>query len=339
MAELRGHSRQSRPLSRVWPRNLAAVSVIIPVYDRPRLVLRTLASVLAQPFEDFEVIVVDDGSSPPLVFPAHVIAEGRGRVSVFRKENGGASSARNFGMARAKGDYLLFLDSDDVLETNAIGDLMAACRGADIVFGGWRTLYEPTGYDVETHPQTPFTDGYANAVAGGWVTGSFAISRRKAPLFEEGRAVWEVAKFTMDALEEWGTVSRCQATVVAIHHHEEEHRISIAHDHFDPAQTGLFFAAQKQRLADRGLLSDERTLALDQRLLTCFRSLLHHGRLDTAKSLYRSIDWRLAGLHGARHPGSLEWCARNAGWVGAVAFVRIHALASAVGLRQSSGAT
>lgn len=86
-------------------------SVVIPVYDRATTLRAAIRSVLAQREQDFEIIVVDDGSHDN---PAEVVqAMGDGRVSLFRQENRGGGAARNAGIARAGGQFIAFLDSDD----------------------------------------------------------------------------------------------------------------------------------------------------------------------------------------------------------------------------------
>jgi len=89
-----------------------AVSVIIPTYNRAALVQEAVASVLAQSCRNFEVLVVDDGSTDDTVAALAPYAE---PVKVLRRESrGGVSAARNTGMAAARGEWLAFLDSDDL---------------------------------------------------------------------------------------------------------------------------------------------------------------------------------------------------------------------------------
>jgi glycosyltransferase involved in cell wall biosynthesis len=88
------------------------VSIIIPTYNRLSMLKEAVNSVLAQDFEDFELIVVDDGSTDGTA--GEMIKSG-GRVKLLQhKENRGVSTARNYGMTHAKGKYIGFLDSDDL---------------------------------------------------------------------------------------------------------------------------------------------------------------------------------------------------------------------------------
>src|SRR3712207_2443148 len=111
-------------------------SVVIPVYNRAALVGATLDSVLGQEFEgEFEVVVVDDGSTDET--PA-VLARYGERVRVLRQENAGPGAARNLGIRTARGEYVAFLDSDDLwfpwtLSTYA--EIIESCARPSFVAG------------------------------------------------------------------------------------------------------------------------------------------------------------------------------------------------------------
>ena len=89
-------------------------SVIIPVYNKEHCVERTINSVLAQTYGDFEIIIVDDGSTDNSLRVVSAINDNR--IKVFHKENEGVSIARNYGVERAEGEYICFLDADDEWE-------------------------------------------------------------------------------------------------------------------------------------------------------------------------------------------------------------------------------
>jgi glycosyltransferase involved in cell wall biosynthesis len=88
------------------------VSVIIPTYNRSALLKEAIASVLAQTMPDLEIIVVDDGSTDDTRAVVEVLPDNR--IRYFYKPNGGVSSARNYGISKTNGDYIAFLDSDDL---------------------------------------------------------------------------------------------------------------------------------------------------------------------------------------------------------------------------------
>ena len=86
-------------------------SVVIPTYNRADLLRETLESVFRQEDRDFEVIVVDDGSKEDL---SSIEADYAGRITFVRQANAGPAEARNNGVRNSQGDYVAFLDSDDV---------------------------------------------------------------------------------------------------------------------------------------------------------------------------------------------------------------------------------
>lgn len=87
------------------------ISVIIPLYNKEASIAQTLRSVLSQSYHDFEVVVVDDGSTDGSVAIVEALVDPRLRL--IRQENGGPSKARNTGVSYAKGEWILFLDGDD----------------------------------------------------------------------------------------------------------------------------------------------------------------------------------------------------------------------------------
>ncbi|HOF33112.1 MAG TPA: glycosyltransferase [Spirochaetota bacterium] len=101
--------------SNFFSRNKPFFSVIIPVFNRKEFIERAVNSVLSQDLQDYELIIVDDGSTDGL---DNVIF--RSDIIVIRKENGGVSSARNAGIRKASGEYIAFLDSDDEWKSNKL---------------------------------------------------------------------------------------------------------------------------------------------------------------------------------------------------------------------------
>lgn len=107
---------------------MACVSVIIPAYNRAGLIGQTLDSVCRQTFTDWECIVVDDGSADDTPGVVQRYAEQDRRVRLIRQSNGNAASARNRGAAEAKGEFLAFLDSDDLFEPDKLAWQVALMR-------------------------------------------------------------------------------------------------------------------------------------------------------------------------------------------------------------------
>jgi Glycosyltransferases involved in cell wall biogenesis len=126
------------------------LTIIIPVYNTKEYLPQCVESVLNQSYTDFELILVDDGSTDGSGAICDAYAEKDDRLFVFHKANGGVSSARNMGLEYARGVWVFFLDSDDSLPSQAIESLMAHSESdVDMVLGGIRKC-DDLNDDLET---------------------------------------------------------------------------------------------------------------------------------------------------------------------------------------------
>lgn len=118
------------------------ISAIVPVYNSKDYLGKCVDSITSQSYKDVEVILIDDGSTDGSGELCDKYAQGDVRIKVLHSVNGGPSSARNIGLSNSSGDLIMFLDSDDYLEPNALNMLMGKYRehGADIVIGNFRTF-------------------------------------------------------------------------------------------------------------------------------------------------------------------------------------------------------
>lgn len=107
---------------------LYKLSVIIPVYNIEEYIERCVESVLVQDYPNFEVILVDDGSQDNSGNICDLLSEKYNSISVIHKLNGGLSEARNVGIDAARGDYIVFIDGDDFIDSNMFSELMEFCN-------------------------------------------------------------------------------------------------------------------------------------------------------------------------------------------------------------------
>jgi glycosyltransferase involved in cell wall biosynthesis len=119
------------------------VSCIVPVFNGERFVSEAVESILAQTHRPLEVVVVDDGSTDRT--PA-VLAEFGDRIRTFRQENAGPSAARNLGLEESRGEYVAFLDADDLWVDDKIEAQLTVLRGdpeLDLCSGHIRSFWIP----------------------------------------------------------------------------------------------------------------------------------------------------------------------------------------------------
>ncbi len=100
------------------------ISIIVPVYNAEKILHRCVNSIINQSYKDWELLLVDDGSIDRSALICDDYVKQDKRIKVFHKQNGGVSSARNSGIKLAKGDWIIFLDSDDYLLQDALEILL-----------------------------------------------------------------------------------------------------------------------------------------------------------------------------------------------------------------------
>lgn len=121
------------------------VSIITAVYNKEELIHTCIASVLAQNYENFELILVNDGSPDKCPQICNDYSKKDGRIKVIHKENGGHSDARNMGILQSTGEYITILDADDYFSTNdAISNMiqLAKSNSSDIVITDFLNVWE-----------------------------------------------------------------------------------------------------------------------------------------------------------------------------------------------------
>lgn len=187
------------------------ISIVVPVYNSARWLDACIESICRQTMPDWELVLVDDGSTDGSDAIVRDWEKRDGRIRSFRKENGGVSSARNFGIDRARGQYLMFVDSDDVcspllLET-LYGAMTPACGLAVSTVRRFRR--EEDIPEAKALPALPLTSPgaiFARLEDGGMLHPPCArlyrteIIRANAIRFVEGLSLGEDLLFNLDYL-------------------------------------------------------------------------------------------------------------------------------------------
>ena len=115
-----------------------SLSIIVPVYNAAPFLKRCIESILIQDYTDFELIIVDDGSTDGSALICDEIADSDNRVTVLHQANSGVNTARLNGVKLTKGDFVMFVDADDMLPDHAISMLMQKeHKEFDIIKGGY----------------------------------------------------------------------------------------------------------------------------------------------------------------------------------------------------------
>lgn len=120
------------------------ISIIVPVYKVEKYLRRCLDSILAQTYKNFELILIDDGSPDNSGRICDEYAQNDSRIKVFHQENSGVSSARNNGIENARGEYIMFVDSDDYVLNDYIEHFLT-CGKFDLIISGYNNDFPKAG--------------------------------------------------------------------------------------------------------------------------------------------------------------------------------------------------
>lgn len=237
------------------------LSIIVPVYNVEQYLRKCVDSVLNQDYEDYEIILVDDGStdSCPAICDeyahTHYTLNGT-QIKVIHQPNAGLSAARNSGLRIAKGEYICFVDSDDYWEENVLGALMAQveCEQLDVLHFDYQNVnekyevYEPNKTPRYIDKGTTVVDGekYLNTRMGyACYAVMYIIRRGIVPLFTEGihfedvdwlprmmlqaKRVNSTTKMVYNYLVRQGSITKTQGNKVKIRKNLEDRITIIAH--------------------------------------------------------------------------------------------------------------
>lgn len=118
------------------------ISIIVPIYNVEKYLSRCIESVLNQNFNDYELILVNDGSTDESESICRKYSKDNNKISLISQENRGVSAARNAGIDKSCGEYILFLDADDYLCANALQTLICEIESYDIIIFGYNIISE-----------------------------------------------------------------------------------------------------------------------------------------------------------------------------------------------------
>ena len=149
-------------------------SIIVPVYNAQRYLHECVRSIKSQTCQDFEVIMVDDGSTDGTIHVLDVIKSEDNRFQIFYQEHRGVSSARNLGINKAAGDFICFVDADDQIAPTYLADLYQAIGEADSSMCGFKKMDMLSHEDCVIVPQNKIEtleenlSGFYTAVPTDW---------------------------------------------------------------------------------------------------------------------------------------------------------------------------
>lgn len=169
------------------------VSIIVPVYKVEKYIAKCIQSLLDQTYKNFEAIIVDDGSPDNSIQIAKSLVGEDSRFVFLEKENGGLSSARNFGLDYVRGDYIAFLDSDDYWDVSCLQKCMAVFSenlGIEVVLFGAKYVSENGNLIKESLPNLQrYNDEKDLLLTNNSFNYSVCLRIYKSYIFQENRFI------------------------------------------------------------------------------------------------------------------------------------------------------
>ena len=194
---------------------MTVISVIVPIYNAEKYIEECVSSIINQSFPDFELLLIDDGSTDSSGALCDSFAEKDSRIKVFHKQNGGVSSARNLGIEKSVGEWIAFVDSDDFIGNNYLKSLFENTLDCDIVSCGF-VVTDENGKKIKTkkNPEgTFYKKNIVDIVNNDWIVTSPWAHLIKASLikdnsikFYENRSMGEDTIFVLSCLDKAGCI-------------------------------------------------------------------------------------------------------------------------------------
>lgn len=275
-------------------------SIVIPCFNREDWIERAIVSSLNQTYRDLEVIVVDDGSSDDSVL---AIKSFGSQIRLICQQNEGSASARNRGLKAANGEFVLFLDSDDFIESNSMESLVKFSESSDLVFGPF--AFERDGQIY--YRSCPLNTDDSLIFSDSWVSGRFvptcSVLWRRS--FIESIGGWRISalrnddgEIVMRAMIRGARFSFADAGLGLYCHHNTPGRVSrragrdILFNQLDMFEA-LFKLAVSQKFSEFGPVIGRAFYSI------ATEAFLHDADDIGEHALYRA---RNLGFRG--HPGS-----------------------------------
>lgn len=233
------------------------ISVVVPCYNYGHLIADTIRSVQQQTYTDWEMIIVDDGSTDNTAEIVHEFINQDKRIQFYQQQNAGPSAARNFALKQAKGEYIQFLDADDCIEERKLEIQLSVFQNrheADIVYGSVRYfrknpadknewLYTYWGVNKEWMPGIC---GSGNKILPAALKGSFAhiscFLFRRAVVNNAGG--WDTRK---RAAEDYLFVLKCALADALFVYHNEPGSYALVRWHGSNASTNTAWIHEGER--------------------------------------------------------------------------------------------
>jgi glycosyltransferase involved in cell wall biosynthesis len=304
------------------------ITVVVPAYNYGRYIAETIKSVQAQSYENWECLVVDDGSTDDTAAVVAQIADADSRVKYIKQQNLGLAAARNTGIKNASGEYFQFLDADDLLEPNKLEQHVAFLKAnpeIDIVFSDAR--YFRNGHSEERfyNPDGSSTPWVAKLSAKGpdvlvsLVRNNIMVV--SSPLLRKS-AVDDVGLFeaSTKGIEDWHYWVRCAVKGKHFHYDDSSGTHTLVRVHGSSMSTDARMMLRSTLLLHRKvaeMVTDSAVLRINRERMIEREGLLGIEELAAGKQIAGILQLCKAAILDRRLRAKAKWllCAASAPFV------------------------
>jgi len=269
------------------------ISILIPCYNAAKFVHQAINSCLSQDYTNFEIILVDDGSTDDTLHVIRDFEKEYANISVFSQQNAGSSSARNLAIQHAKGDYFLYLDTDDVLVPNALINYTKVLKNKKtVVIARWLTAFKTNpAENVESqYIDYPYPDKISKVLEYRPVVSAFFVPKNTI-LWDEKLRIWEINTYLLEVvLENNFEIAFISDITSIIYQDVSQERVSIKYDHFNMLITAQMAIRWKEYIAKHNKLNPISEVLLDEIIISNAYGLSKISKWKEAFNLLKKIN-------------------------------------------------
>lgn len=259
------------------------VSVIVPVYNVDKSLCKCIDSILVQEYENFELILIDDGSTDKSGIICDEYAQKDSRIKVLHTENRGVSAARNAGIKVSSGKYITFIDSDDWVESKYISTLVQLINNSDIAICGYTMVFKKRRKSVcvsDEEFRMCEVDKFLRLFNVGLIAASACVKLLKAEIIKDNNILFEetvkLAEDTRFMLKYYKYVDKVAITEKSLYDYDKTVQSSATKKYYSDSNVILYELQKRIREILPQKLNEAAQKQLDIYTASSFINVINH---------------------------------------------------------------
>ena len=271
------------------------ISVIVPVFNREKYIKKCIESIINQTYKNIEIIFINDGSTDESLSIIQKYQISDDRINIINQSNSGVSAARNNGIKNSTGDYIMFVDSDDYVDSGMINKCVESLKNADILISGFTYVFKDENRDRKYESsficdskefvQRYFMESFEKILLFGPISKLYkkSIIYKYKIKFNEDYSICEDGMFVFDYLLKCKKISGITESFYSYVQHDEESLVSKYHSNAFEAIWELYNKIVKFINENNGKMKiiDIVNYSFVHRFLWCIDTIYRKSNLTT----------------------------------------------------------